>query len=187
MWSTTYVPDHKLTAIWWRGKQSVELNIWAIAGTGWGCLGGFWLWSQQSNAEQKLSVSGEGTLLHNSMISWRTEMKRSIEEGEVNKETGLMKKENESWLTCEDMNSAWTATLVAFIEVPTGRGVRVRLWEPDISPTARHNILFFWVALTQISAPHFLFSQARSEQRSFTGREESLAVGSQMSSQSLHF
>lgn len=27
MWTGTHVPDHKLTAIWWRCKQSVEPNI----------------------------------------------------------------------------------------------------------------------------------------------------------------
>lgn len=110
MWSATHVPDHvdhKLTAIWWRGKQSVELNIWAIAGTGRGCLGGFWLWPRQSNAEQKLSVSAEGTLLPNLMISWRTEMKRSIEEGEVNKETGLKMKvgpHEKTWTPLEPLH-----------------------------------------------------------------------------------
>lgn len=53
----------------------------------------------------------------------------------------------------------------ASIAASTGWGIRVRLREPDIKPTARHDILFSWAALTQIqlSTYYFLMPAVRGE------------------------
>lgn len=48
-------------------------------------------------------------------------------------------------------------TLAASIAASTGWGTRVRLREPDIKPTARHDILFSWAALTQIRLSTYYF------------------------------
>lgn len=48
-------------------------------------------------------------------------------------------------------------TLAASIAASMGWGIRVRLREPDIKPTARHDILFSWAALTQIQLCTYYF------------------------------
>lgn len=54
-------------------------------------------------------------------------------------------------------------SLAASAAASTGWGIRVRLRVADIKPTARHDILFSWAALTQtpLSAYYFLIPAER--------------------------
>lgn len=51
-------------------------------------------------------------------------------------------------------------TLAVSAAASTGWGIRVQLREPDIKPTARHDILFSWAALTQIQLSTYYFLMA---------------------------
>lgn len=70
------------------------------------------------------------------------------------------------------MNSGWTPQLVAaFSTSSTGWDIRVGLREPDIQPTARHDILFSRAALTQIPLIVLFFSHACGERKKFRTQE----------------